>query len=75
MVNFPFKNFDPTPYLASVPQETILRYRELAEQARMDSKNLCNVDCTEEINEFDRETAMETESASVSNHIKAIKIA
>lgn len=39
----------------------------------MDSKNLCNVDCTEEINEFDRETAMETEKASVSNHIDAIR--
>lgn len=29
VVNFPFKNFDPTPYLASVPQETILRHKEL----------------------------------------------
>lgn len=31
VVNFPFKNFDPTPYLASVPQETILRHKELLE--------------------------------------------
>lgn len=31
VVNFPFKNFDPTPYLASVPQETILRHREIIE--------------------------------------------
>ena len=31
MVNFPFKNFDPTPYLASIPQETILRHKELLE--------------------------------------------
>lgn len=29
VVNFPFENFDPTPYLASVPQETILRHKEL----------------------------------------------
>ncbi|XP_072379109.1 ubiquitin carboxyl-terminal hydrolase 32-like isoform X1 [Diabrotica undecimpunctata] len=29
VVNFPFKNFDPTSYLASVPQETILRHRQL----------------------------------------------
>lgn len=29
VVNFPFKDFDPTPYLASVPQETILRHKEL----------------------------------------------
>ncbi|VVC97030.1 unnamed protein product, partial [Leptidea sinapis] len=28
-VNFPFEDLDPTPYLASVPQETILRNREL----------------------------------------------
>lgn len=28
-VNFPFDEFDPTPYLASVPQETILRHKEL----------------------------------------------
>lgn len=31
VVNFPFKDFDPTPYLASVPQETILRHKELLE--------------------------------------------
>lgn len=31
VVNFPFKNFDPTPYLASIPQETILRHKELLE--------------------------------------------
>lgn len=30
-VNFPFENFDPTPYLAAIPQETILRHRELRE--------------------------------------------
>lgn len=31
VVNFPFKDFDPTPYLASLPQETILRHKELIE--------------------------------------------
>lgn len=31
VVNFPFKNFDPTAYLASVPQETILRHKQLLE--------------------------------------------
>ncbi|XP_076255455.1 ubiquitin specific protease 32 isoform X3 [Rhynchophorus ferrugineus] len=31
-VNFPFKDFDPTAYLASVPQETILRHRQLLEE-------------------------------------------
>ncbi|XP_055844484.1 ubiquitin carboxyl-terminal hydrolase 32 isoform X2 [Episyrphus balteatus] len=29
VVHFPFDDFDPTPYLASVPQETILRHKEL----------------------------------------------
>lgn len=53
VVNFPFKDFDPTPYLASVPQETILRHLELNE---LEKKNLCNVDCSEEINEFDQES-------------------
>lgn len=68
VVNFPFKNFDPTPYLASVPQETILRHRELIEQANLESKNLCDVDCTEEINEFDRESATD-----IANHINAME--
>lgn len=31
VVNFPFKDFDPTAYLASIPQETILRHRQLQE--------------------------------------------
>lgn len=51
-----------------MPQETILRHRELLEQANLESKNLCDVDCTEEINEFDRETA----SNDIANHIDAI---
>ncbi|XP_053617515.1 ubiquitin carboxyl-terminal hydrolase 32 isoform X2 [Plodia interpunctella] len=29
VVNFPFTDFDPTDYLASVPQETILRHMEI----------------------------------------------
>lgn len=29
MVNFPFKDFDPTAYLASVPKHTVVRHREL----------------------------------------------
>ncbi|CAG9854986.1 unnamed protein product [Phyllotreta striolata] len=32
VVNFPFKNFDPTSYLASVPQETILRHKQITEK-------------------------------------------
>ncbi|KRG06553.1 ubiquitin carboxyl-terminal hydrolase 32 isoform X1 [Drosophila mojavensis] len=34
VVHFPFDDFDPTPYLASVPQETILRHKELLELKR-----------------------------------------
>lgn len=41
VVNFPFKNFDPTPYLASVPQETILRHKELLEHGNT-TNNLTN---------------------------------
>jgi hypothetical protein len=29
VVNFPFKDFDPTAYLASVPKHTVVRHREL----------------------------------------------
>lgn len=35
VVNFPFKDFDPTPYLASIPQETILRHKELLEHEKV----------------------------------------
>ncbi|XP_068086711.1 ubiquitin carboxyl-terminal hydrolase 32 [Anabrus simplex] len=29
VVNFPFSDFDPTSYLASVPKQTVIRHREL----------------------------------------------
>lgn len=32
VVSFPVSDFDPTAYLASVPQETILRQKELKEK-------------------------------------------
>lgn len=35
VVNFPFKDFDPTPYLASVPQETILRHKDIKDHGCM----------------------------------------
>lgn len=57
VVNFSFENFDPTPYLASVPQENILRHKELLEQK---SKNLRNHDCDDEITEFDLENEIVT---------------
>ncbi|XP_025837544.1 ubiquitin carboxyl-terminal hydrolase 32 isoform X2 [Agrilus planipennis] len=34
VVNFPFKDFDPTPYLAAVPQETIIRHRQLLKKRK-----------------------------------------
>lgn len=56
VVNFPYDEFDPTPYLASVPQETILRHKELLEGGgTYDGRNH---DCHDEIVEFDREMSM-----------------
>lgn len=37
VVNFPFEDFDPTEFLASVPKETILRHRELTAMRRPSS--------------------------------------
>lgn len=61
VVNFPFKNFDPTPYLASVPQETILRHKELSEQHGATANSTdkrCNMETDDEICEFDRENCI-----------------
>jgi ubiquitin carboxyl-terminal hydrolase 6/32 len=52
VVNFPFDEFDPTAFLASIPQETILRHKELLE---LKNKNIKNHDCNDEIVEFDLE--------------------
>lgn len=41
VVNFPFKNFDPTAYLASIPQETILRHKHLLEQQEKAAEMEC----------------------------------
>lgn len=55
-MNFPFKDFDPTPYLASVPQETILRHKEISDNLHDNiDKNerhpkMCNIDCDEQTN-------------------------
>lgn len=69
VVNFPFKDFDPTPYLASVPQETILRHKELLDHHAQLSSTMPNLnsislnvddeddadDDIDEIVEFDRD--------------------
>jgi ubiquitin carboxyl-terminal hydrolase 6/32 len=38
VVNFPFKDFDPTAYLASVPKHTVVRHREL-ERLKLDKQD------------------------------------
>uniref|UniRef100_A0A2M4A0P1 ubiquitinyl hydrolase 1 n=1 Tax=Anopheles triannulatus TaxID=58253 RepID=A0A2M4A0P1_9DIPT len=58
VVNFPYEDFDPTPYLASVPQETILRHRDLLEGGGMMRGDGRNHDCHDEFVEFDREMSM-----------------
>ncbi|KAL7731872.1 hypothetical protein ACLKA6_017449 [Drosophila palustris] len=49
VVHFPFDDFDPTPYLASVPQETILRHKELLELKR----DLASNETVSELDEVD----------------------
>lgn len=69
MVNFPFKNFDPTAYLASVPQETILRHRQLLEKNKSDldssyEANTHSTDVTDRIVEENGDTnGIETKDA------------
>ncbi|KAK7789457.1 hypothetical protein R5R35_012652 [Gryllus longicercus] len=41
VVNFPFNNFDPTSYLASVPKQTVIRHSEL-KQASLNENSWCN---------------------------------
>lgn len=50
VVNFPFQDFDPTAYLASVPQETILRHTEI-----LNSKRRSSVFVDDTISESDSE--------------------
>lgn len=70
VVNFPFKNFDPTPYLASVPQETILRHKDLLEQQQTyRSTAQATAFCDDEIQEFDMEMDMvEDASNNINNN-------
>lgn len=50
VVNFPFQDFDPTAYLASVPQETSLRHSEI-----LNSKRRSSVFVDDTISESDSE--------------------
>lgn len=79
VVHFPFDNFDPTPYLAAVPQETVLRHRELKEMRVVTESVPEENELTESTNEqfpVERFTAQESrgningnESASISDLI------
>jgi len=52
-VHFPFDDFDPTPYLASVPQETILRHKELLELKKDADMPLASNEVVSELDEID----------------------
>ncbi|XP_058455432.1 ubiquitin carboxyl-terminal hydrolase 32 isoform X2 [Malaya genurostris] len=83
VVNFPYEDFDPTPYLASVPQETILRHKELLEGTGSGHYGYDgrNHDCHDEIVEFDREMSMidevgdEVSLSSITGTIERVKSA
>nr|XP_026488926.1 ubiquitin carboxyl-terminal hydrolase 32 isoform X1 [Vanessa tameamea] len=60
VVNFPFQDFDPTPYLASVPQETILRHMELKNVTKRRSSMFVDVD--DHISESDTDNSDDEDS-------------
>ncbi|XP_017089550.2 ubiquitin carboxyl-terminal hydrolase 32 isoform X2 [Drosophila bipectinata] len=53
VVHFPFDDFDPTPYLASVPQETILRHKELLEIKKDNDFTMASSEVVSELDEID----------------------
>jgi len=53
VVHFPFDDFDPTPYLASVPQETILRHKELLELKNDAEMTMATNEVVSELDEID----------------------
>lgn len=62
VVHFPFDDFDPTPYLASVPQETILRHKELLELKTDDgAPTLASNEVVSELDEIDAASKEEVE--------------
>ncbi|XP_045466873.1 ubiquitin carboxyl-terminal hydrolase 32 isoform X2 [Harmonia axyridis] len=68
VVNFSFKNFDPTAYLASIPQETILRHRQLLEQR----KNKELEDCLNAENHNNEKIVEETPEETKDEHSKLL---
>lgn len=63
MVHFPFDNFDPTPYLAAVPQETILRHKELLEFSEI-SQTLAEISEKDDNNAALNDKALETHTST-----------
>lgn len=65
VVHFPYQDFDPTPYLASVPQETILRHNDLNALKHSRTNNTINInnnnncDIPESCDEDDQSTEMD----------------
>jgi hypothetical protein len=51
IVDFPFRNFDPTDYLAAVPQKTLVRYKELKLSGKFRSSCNTFVGCNGTITE------------------------
>lgn len=72
VVNFPFKDFDPTPYLASIPQETILRHKELLEHGNAHVMSNGPLDTSS--SSLDT-TEMSPEHSVISDSIKEIETA
>lgn len=71
VVNFPFKDFDPTAYLASVPQETILRHRQLLEEKMRKEEEEENRQ-GDKILEDVRETSVSSTRSSIEENIKLL---
>ncbi|XP_017843639.1 ubiquitin carboxyl-terminal hydrolase 32 isoform X1 [Drosophila busckii] len=65
VVHFPFDDFDPTPYLASVPQETILRHKELLELQRLP----CSTSASDVVNELDEVDASDKTPAEANEQL------
>lgn len=68
VVNFPFQDFDPTEYLASVPQETILRHMEIINLRR---KSSVFVDDTISESDTDEDDDVQTASTIPKEKVKS----
>ncbi|XP_059216867.1 ubiquitin carboxyl-terminal hydrolase 32 isoform X1 [Stomoxys calcitrans] len=67
VVNFPFANFDPTPYLAAVPQETILRHKELLELNEI-SNGITEVEPSAKLNDIKRDKQQKQKHATLATN-------